>query len=50
MKRILILSQFFPPEMEPSGFMLKSLSSHLVDKNFEVSVLSGFANFPSGKF
>ena len=30
--------------------MLKSLSSYLVDKNFEASVLSGFANFPSGKF
>lgn len=46
---IVIFSQFHPPEMEPSGFMFASLSKSLA-KNHEVHLISGFANFPAGKF
>lgn len=50
--RVLILSQFFPPEMEPTGFMFQSLSAHLAQshKISSIDVICGFANFPEGRF
>ena len=50
--RIVILTQFFPPEMEPSGFMFHSLAKYLAkSKSVEsVDVVCGFPNFPQGKF
>tara|TARA_B100000900_G_C20598400_1_gene724407 strand:- start:1444 stop:2655 length:1212 start_codon:yes stop_codon:yes gene_type:complete len=48
--KVLLLSQFYPPEMEPSGFMVSSLSHYLASEGDDVQVLCGFANFPQGKF
>lgn len=50
--RIVIFTQFFPPEMEPSGFMFSSLAKFLAksDKVERVEVVCGFTNFPGGKF
>ena len=48
--KVTIFSQFFPPEMEPTGFMINSLVKYLSNKNYKVDVICGFPNFPSGKF
>lgn len=50
--RIVIFTQFFPPEMEPSGFMFSSLAKFFgkSDRVDQVDVVCGFANFPKGKF
>lgn len=50
--RIAIFSQFFPPEMEPSGFMFDSFSQHLnkLDHISNIDVISGYPNFPKGEF
>lgn len=48
--KITIFSQFFPPEMEPTGFMVSSLVKYLSKKKYKVDVICGFPNFPSGKF
>ena len=50
--RVTIFTQFFPPEMEPSGFMFDSFASYLAkqDRIKQIDVISGFANFPQGKF
>jgi len=50
--KILIFSQFFPPEMEPTGFMFNSFSIHLAKSKrvSHVEVICGFSNFPEGKF
>lgn len=50
--KVAIFTQFYPPEMEPSGFMFHSLAKHLSNSPDieEVDVICGFANFPSGKF
>ena len=50
--RVAIFSQFFPPEMEPSGFMFDSLSKYLskIEQVSKIDVISGYPNFPKGKF
>ena len=50
--KVAIFSQFFPPEMEPSGFMFHSLASFLGESPSveRVDVVCGFANFPQGRF
>ena len=44
-----IFTQYFPPEMEPSGFMFSSLARY-ISREETVETISGFANFPTGKF
>ena len=48
--RILIFSQFYPPEMEPSGFMMESFAQFLAKNKQDVGVICGYPNFPQGKF
>ena len=50
--KVVIFTQFYPPEMEPSGFMFHSFSSYLAlsKKNQNVEVVCGYPNFPHGKF
>ncbi len=49
--KILLISQFHPPEMEPSGFMFSSLAEYLSKKeDYKVHLISGFTNFPGGRF
>ena len=44
--RILIVSQFFWPE----NFRINDLAVGLIDKGYDVSVLTGLPNYPEGKF
>ncbi len=46
MKKILIVSQYFYPE----SFRVNDIASQLVQRGFDVTVLTGIPNYPSGKF
>jgi glycosyltransferase involved in cell wall biosynthesis len=46
MKKILIVSQYFYPE----NFRVNDIASQLVQRGFDVTVLTGIPNYPSGKF
>lgn len=48
-RSVLFLSQWFPPEHAPMGYMLKELAENLAAQNWEVEVVTGFPNHPSGK-
>ncbi|MFN4327821.1 MAG: glycosyltransferase family 4 protein [Limnobacter sp.] len=48
-KRVLILSQWFPPEHAPIGYMLKELAEHLAGQGFHLEVVTGFPNHPTGR-
>ena len=48
-KSVLFLSQWFPPEHAPMGYMLKELAENMVAQGWEVEVVTGFPNHPSGK-
>lgn len=45
-KHILIVSQYFYPE----PFRINDISLDLVDRGFEVTVLTGYPNYPEGDF
>lgn len=47
-KRIVLISQWFPPEHAPIGFMIKELAADLVRAGWDVTVVTGFPNHPSG--
>jgi glycosyltransferase involved in cell wall biosynthesis len=46
--KILLLAQFFPPEPAPGGIILKELATYLVKEGHEVTVVTGFPNYPLG--
>ena len=46
MKKILIVSQYFYPE----NFRVNDIASQLFQRGFDVTVLTGIPNYPSGKF
>ena len=46
--KILLLAQFFPPEPAPGGIILKELATYLVNKGHDVTVVTGFPNYPLG--
>lgn len=48
-RSILLLSQWFPPEHAPMGYMLKELAENLASQGWSVEVVTGFPNHPSGK-
>jgi colanic acid biosynthesis glycosyl transferase WcaI len=48
-RSVLFLSQWFPPEHAPMGYMLKELAENLAAQEWEVEVVTGFPNHPSGK-
>lgn len=48
-RSILFLSQWFPPEHAPMGYMLKELAEHLAQSDWHVEVVTGFPNHPTGK-
>ncbi|MEE9189634.1 MAG: glycosyltransferase family 4 protein, partial [Candidatus Neomarinimicrobiota bacterium] len=49
MKRILFLTHFYPPEMGGASARTSGLSKWLVRFGNNVTVLTGFPNYPSGK-
>lgn len=48
-RSVLFLSQWFPPEHAPMGYMLKELAENLAAQDWDVEVVTGFPNHPSGK-
>ncbi len=46
--QILFLSQYFPPEMGAPSARIYELSRHWVQKQNEVTVITGFPNHPTG--
>ena len=46
---VVIVSQWFPPEHAPIGYMLKELASFMADKGWDVEVVTGFPNHPTGR-
>lgn len=49
MPRLLILSQYFPPEMGAPQVRLSELGERLVDRGWQVEVLTALPNYPTGK-
>lgn len=47
-RRILLLSQWYPPEHAPIGFMFRELAADLAAAGWKVTVLTGFPNHPGG--
>jgi len=47
--RILLISQFFPPEPNSVGQMFYELGADMVREGYQVTVITGFPNHPSGK-
>lgn len=45
MKKIMIISQYFYPEQ----FRINDISRELVDRGYEVTVITGLPNYPEGK-
>ena len=45
-KHILVVSQYFYPEQ----FRINDICKALIEKGYEVTVLTGIPNYPEGKF
>jgi glycosyltransferase involved in cell wall biosynthesis len=48
--RFLIITQYFPPEIGGAPTRLQSVATELTKMGHEVEVLTGFPNYPHGKF
>lgn len=47
--RLLILTQFFPPEMGAPQARLSELGERLIDRGWQVEALTALPNYPAGK-
>jgi len=47
--RILLLSQYYPPESGSAAMKMSELADGLVSKGHPVTVVTGFPNYPKGK-
>lgn len=47
--RILLVSQFFPPERGPTGHMMYELGADLARNGHRITVITGFPNHPYGR-
>lgn len=47
-RKIILVSQWFPPEQAPIGFMIRELASDLAGSGWDVTVVTGFPNHPTG--
>lgn len=46
--KIVLISQWYPPEQAPIGYMIRDLAQALIARGYEVTVITGFPNHPSG--
>ena len=46
--KILLLTQYFPPESAPGGIRVYELGEYLVEQGHNVTVVTGFPNYPLG--
>ena len=49
MEKILIISNYFPPETGAASNRIATLATGLKDKGWDVSVLCPLPNYPDGK-
>jgi colanic acid biosynthesis glycosyl transferase WcaI len=47
--KAVILSQWYPPEQAPIGYMVRELAQAMIARGHKVTVITGFPNHPSGK-
>jgi colanic acid biosynthesis glycosyl transferase WcaI len=47
--RLVILTQWFPPEQAPFGQMMFELATDLASRGWDVTVVTGFPNHPGGR-
>jgi len=47
--RILLVSEFFPPERGPTGHMFYELGADLAQRGHQITVITGFPNHPYGE-
>ena len=45
---IVLVSQWFPPEQAPIGYMMRELAGALAARGHDVTVITGFPNHPGG--
>ena len=48
MRSIILVTQWFPPEHAPIGHMILELAKGLANSGWDVTVVTGFPNHPSG--
>lgn len=46
--KITLITQWFPPEQAPIGYMIKELAEALATEGHEVTIITGFPNHPAG--
>ena len=46
--KLTLVSQWFPPEQAPIGYMIKELAEALASDGHDVTIITGFPNHPSG--
>ena len=46
--KITLITQWFPPEQAPIGYMIKELAEALATEGHEVTIITGFPNHPTG--
>ena len=46
--KITLITQWFPPEQAPIGYMIKELAEALAIEGHKVTIITGFPNHPSG--
>lgn len=47
--KIVFLTQWYPPEQAPIGYMFRELAQALIARGHQVTVITGFPNHPSGE-
>ena len=47
--RCVIITQWYPPEQAPIGYMMRELAQSLIMRGHKVTVITGFPNHPSGE-
>ena len=45
---IALVTQWFPPEQAPIGYMIKELAEALASEGHDVTIITGFPNHPAG--
>jgi colanic acid biosynthesis glycosyl transferase WcaI len=46
--RIVLVTQWYPPEQAPIGYMFQELAKDLLQKGHDVTIVTGFPNHPTG--
>lgn len=47
--KIVLLTQWYPPEQAPIGYMIRELAQAMIDRGHQVTVITAFPNHPTGR-